>query len=345
MKLDIRNFIKNAYDCVERHKLENEGEYCRWLWQGELGPRDLGVNEYGCADAMNILYSIDKFDCPPDVRRKRIEAIQKMQNKDTGMFTEATHHTIHTTAHCTGALQLFGAKPLYPLTYLHQYYDKNKLYELLEGLFINPWTQSHQGAGVYAALENAGEMTNEFAENYFSWFWQNADEEVGFWKRGDVCHALYSSEREPGNNRQAVFSYMAGGFHYMFNHEHAGFPLRYPEKIVDSCIKMYRERALPPNMWEGCCTFIQVDWVYCLHRAVRQANGYREAEALECIREFAKGFIGELNKIDPLTDDSFNDLHSLFGTICLLAELQLTLPDEIITEKPLRLVLDRRPFI
>ena len=39
------------------------------------------------------------------------------------------------------------------------------------------------------------------------------------------------------------------------------------------------------------------------------------------------------------------DLHMLFGSVCALAELQSALPGMIITEKPLRLVLDRRPFI
>ena len=45
------------------------------------------------------------------------------------------------------------------------------------------------------------------------------------------------------------------------------------------------------------------------------------------------------------TDDGFNDLHALFGTVCALAELQNVLYDEVNTTKPLRLVLDRRPFI
>jgi hypothetical protein len=35
----------------------------------------------------------------------------------------------------------------------------------------------------------------------------------------------------------------------------------------------------------------------------------------------------------------------LFGAVCALAELQRALPGEIRSERPLRLVLDRRPFI
>ena len=44
-------------------------------------------------------------------------------------------------------------------------------------------------------------------------------------------------------------------------------------------------------------------------------------------------------------DVTFNDLHCLFGSTCCLAELQSALPGKLISSKPLRLVLDRRPFI
>lgn len=49
-------------------------------------------------------------------------------------------------------------------------------------------------------------------------------------------------------------------------------------------------------------------------------------------------FVENLNGI-------FFGLHMLFGSVCALAELQTALPGKIITEKPLRLVLDRRPFV
>ena len=60
---------------------------------------------------------------------------------------------------------------------------------------------------------------------------------------------------------------------------------------------------------------------------------------------FAATDCANLMKLDFETDESFNDLHLLFGACCALAELQSALPGKIVTEKPLRLVLDRRPFI
>ena len=45
------------------------------------------------------------------------------------------------------------------------------------------------------------------------------------------------------------------------------------------------------------------------------------------------------------THAGLNDMHTLFGCICALAELQSFLPGEIVSDVPLKLVLDRRPFI
>ena len=52
-----------------------------------------------------------------------------------------------------------------------------------------------------------------------------------------------------------------------------------------------------------------------------------------------------MDTVDHTTDDRFNDLHMLFGAVCALAELQSALPGEVRTTVPLKLVLDRRPFI
>ena len=55
--------------------------------------------------------------------------------------------------------------------------------------------------------------------------------------------------------------------------------------------------------------------------------------------------MGFLLELDPATHENFNDLHTLFGCICALAELQAALPGYLASDKPLKLVLDRRPFI
>lgn len=346
-QLDIRPIIKAMKETVESHELSERGAYCRWLWQDAKNSRELGINEYGCADAMNILYTINDFYCDEETRKARINALLSLQNKDTGMFVEATHHTIHTTAHCTAALQLFDVKPLYPIKGLHGYMSRDALYKFLEEEvdWNNPWPQSHKGAGIYAALVNSDEITEDFQKNYFEWFWENADPKTGFWKPGYADMAPVANVSHPNgmNSPDATFAFMAGGFHYMFNHEYAKMPLRYPERVIDCCIEMYKNNGLPTHFGKGI-NFIEVDWVYCINRAARQTT-YKHDEVIALIEDFAEKYVNYLLSIDYKTHDGFNDLHMLFGCVCALAELQIALPGKIITKKPLKLVLERRPFI
>ena len=341
-QIDISRFVRDIKKVVESHYLGN-GEYCRWLWQNEAGSRELGVNEYGCADAANILYTIDEFVFVGEERKARLEALRRLQNPQNGMFTEKTHHTIHTTAHCAAAIELFDARPLYPLKGLHKYLDKNELYALLDGLdWNNPWPQSHQGAGVYAALVNADEAPAEWRRDYFVWFRENADEVRGFWKKGWSDVAPMSKEKRDG--KAVVYEYMAGGFHYLFNHEHAHQPIPYPERMIDSCLSMLFDDACHPHFMHGI-DFIDIDWLYCLNRARRQAPTYRPDDCRRAIESFAEEYTAYLLSVNTETDEQMNDLHMLFGCVCALAELQEALPGMIITDKPLRLVLNRRPFI
>lgn len=342
--MNIQNFIDAIRATVESHKLENEGEYARYLWQNEKNDRIMGVNPYGCADAINILYTINEFPRDLEVRKKHVDVLQSLQDSETGLFTEDTHHPIHTTAHCTAALELFDALPLYKFKALNKYKTIDGLYDLLEGLDWEnkPWPESHQGAGIYAALKLNDETTPEWENAYFKWFWDNADPEFGFWKKGIIDKDI-----------TLLYQNMAGGFHYMFNHSYAKMPLRYPEKIIDKCLDLYYNTK--NGQTEGLCIperltfgkkigFLEIDWVFSISRALRQC-GYRHKDCIEAIRDFANDYIKWLNSLDYTTDDQFNDLHMLFGVTCALAEIQATLPGEFTTTKPLRLVLDRRPFI
>ena len=128
--------IANVQKIVERHKLA-EGAYARWT-MSDGTDRNMGINEYGCADAANILYTIGAFPRDLEERKAWVRVLQDLQDPVTGLYTEATHYQLHTTAHCTGALELFDALPKYPLTALDPYRSKEGLYKFLEEL---EWTR------------------------------------------------------------------------------------------------------------------------------------------------------------------------------------------------------------
>jgi len=81
-----------------------------------------------------------------------------------------------------------------------------------------------------------------------------------------------------------------------------------------------------------------------LTRASRQTP-HTFWEIKERLEEYAEKYIAMMERTDYLHDEDFNDLHVLFGAVCCLAELQAALPGKLITTRPLKLVLDRRPFI
>lgn len=227
MTLNIDNIIKKISDTVKSHRLENEGEHTRWLWQNDAKNRKLGI---------------------------------------------------------------------------------------------------------YASMVLTDSVDKDWENTYFNWLWENADPETGFWRKGCVL-----------SGDVPIFHHLAGTFHYMFNHEYAHKPYRYPERIIDTCIRMYEENDLVDDFAHHM-GFSEIDWVFCITRALRQC-GYRFDDCKKVLTRFAKDLVEYLDGIDEKTDDGFNDLHGLFGTVCCLAELQQSVPGLIESKKPLKLVLDRRPFI
>lgn len=332
--LNINPIIDKMYELVQRRKLA-PGSYAR-LPGGTL------PNPYGCADAANILYTIGKFPRDPFERSESVRILQQMQDPVTGLFVENRddpiyqkiypHHPVHTTAHCMAALELFDAAPVHRAYALEPCLQEPEFLEFMEAIEWrdNPWPGSHRSAGLYVALNLGGSDTTAFNKRYFQWMWDNADPETGMWRKG--CQ----------DGTKSIWDHMGGSFHYLFNHEYAHMPLHYPEKMIDSCIRMYlEERRKGFGQRPG---FIEMDWVYCLTRASQQTP-HRFWEIRECLEDFACILTDTFLNADWDHDTSINDLHMLFGTACAFAELQRVLRGKLISDIPLKLVLDRRPFI
>ena len=100
---------------------------------------------------------------------------------------------------------------------------------------------------------------------------------------------------------------------------------------------------MPANFGQKA-DFIEIDWIFCLTRAHRQTP-HRFAEVRARLEEFAEHFLDFWYNVDWAHNETVNDLHMLFGGVCGLAELQQTLRGKLVSDVPLKLVLDRRPFI
>ena len=330
--VNITHLIDKIYEAVEARKIA-PGVYKRFI-------NDEGADPYGCADAANILYTIGRFPKDAEERKAFVDALRAMQDPETGMFKEIyerpnihVHDTIHTTAHCMAAIELFDETPLYPAKALEQYVTPEKFHEFMESVdWVGaPWADSHKPAGLFVALNLGGTDCKEFNKMYFKWMWDNADPDTGLWRKG--CQ----------DGTMSLWHHMGGTFHYLFNHEWAHMPIRYPDKLIDSCIYMYGniEGSQPYKTFkQGTSSFIQVDWVYCITRAMQQTP-HRFHDAMATLEDFAETYIEAWNN----KNFANVELHGLFGALCCLTELQRALRGKIYTETPLKLVLDRRPFI
>jgi len=333
--MEINGLLNKIRETVANHELEN-GAYARHLWQDIYDSRKLGPNEYGCADAANILYMLGEMPRDYEVRNARVKALQAFQNPETGFFWEGEghHHELHCTAHCTAALELFDALPLYPLVGLEKYKTKDGLENLLENLDWehDAWGQAHQGAGVFAAMILTGDASLEWQDWYFNWLDEHTDPEYGLSKAGAI---------QKGDH--PVCGHLNGWFHHLFNYHFAHRPFPQVKTLIDTCISLYKEDQLSKSFGK-MVGFREIDWVFTLNRATMQ-SGYRREEAKELMRDFAEKYINVLDSLDTKTDEFWNDLHRLFGALCCIAELQIALPGELRSSYPLKQVLDRRPFI
>jgi hypothetical protein len=330
--IDARGLIEDVHLTLKKHSAGRPGAYVRWR-DPERGDAP-GNAAYGAADAANILYTIGCFPREYSERKCWTQELQSFQDPDTGLYLGADHHPYHTTAFCIAALELFDAVPKQPVHALHELLSHKTLEAFLDALdwIGKPWSESHQGAGIYVSLVLTGVTSPEWEDWYFGWLSNESDPETGLWRRGCIREAQSAP----------LFHHLAGTFHYLFNFEYARRRLPYPERLIDTCIDIERQQ-LHSGLGESI-GFAEIDWVYCLNRAMRQ-TGYRFEEARRILTDFAERYLQHLMRVDRANNPGWNDLHALFGAVCALAELQQALPGLIRTEKPLRLVLDRRPFI
>ncbi len=334
--IDIEPIVQAAVHAVTQARLA-PGVYARFLGgQRARRPQGGAANPYGTAAAACILHAAGHMPGERAERDAFIAIMRAGQSKQTGLFSEPHHNTTHATAYMLAALELFDAPALVAPLALQPLLAPGAIEALLDGLdWKKPWGASHQGAGAFAALFISGVATPAWQERYFSWLWNEQDPVTGLWRKGML--------RDAGQPEGAVlFDALAASFHYLFNHVAARRPLRYPEAMIDSALRVRKENLYPAL--GGGVGFAELDWLYCMTRPLRQC-GHRHAEVLAELRAFTHGYAHKLLELVARAPTPFEDLHALNGTMAALAELQQTLPGLLRSERPLKLTLDRRPFI
>lgn len=289
---------------------------------------------YGTAGAANILYMLGELPGGAAERASWVRSLQGFQDPQTGVFVDATHSDHHTTAHCAAALELFEARPAHSLAFLHELADHDRLREFLDQLdWTRPWPASHDAAGAASALAITGEVDPSWFAAYFDWFDSEADPTTGLWRRDRML---------PVDQWPGLFANLGGSFHYHFVYDYFRQPWPYPDRLIDTCLTLLHDSA--GSFAETEIGFRDIDLVFCLSRARRQ-TAHRFDEVGTALSIMVDRVAALLADPDYLASEQLDDVHTTFGAVCTVAELQRAVPGSIGTPVPLRLVLDRRPFI
>lgn len=353
---DLRHLIHTVETSIDAHSLGLPGAYCRWTRPGPDRVGEKTLSPYGSADAADLLYILNHFPGDSADRQAWVGTLHSLQNPESGLFESEVRktgslgptvshgqtggltgmrHTLETTAHCLAALELFDTRTRVPLNWLADLRRPHELSAFLDRLDWrgNPIREARRGAGLYAAQVLAGQVNLEWEERYFTFLWEESDPQSGLLRQGHL-------DPIPLDGVPSLLPHLIGTFFYLVTLEYAHRPLRYPDRLVSTCLD------LAPLLDTGAAQDFSAGtaWVYCLNRAVRQ-SGHRFGEARQALTHFADTYVRFLLDLDPESEPVFDDLHQLLNILCCLAELQQALPGLIHTQRPLRQVLDRRPYL
>lgn len=327
VSIDLREFIHWIVDEFEPSvRLPGgAGRYAR-------KPGETEAELYGTADMACILYTLGRLAPSARERAEWADVFQSFQTGPSGMLVEKspTHSPLHNTAFALAAMELLDLRPREPLNLAAEYHDIRAFLETIDwekGVYPG----SHRGAGIGAIFALVPELrTHEWFEAYFN-----------------SCEALFDPRNGlMGRNKPAAgdFDQIGGTFHYAFLFSHFNRLLPFAEQRIDTILRLQQ----PDGYWSADNhLWLTLDAVYLLTRTSRSCK-HRFPEIVALVRRVMTYL--EQDVFSPegraRTFGGKLPVHSLTAAISMAAEAQLFLGHrEVVTEDPLRLVLDRRPFI
>lgn len=287
---------------------------------------------YGIADMADVLYTIGALHPTAAERAEWKSAFELFQNHDTGWFLAPGSGlaTQHNTAFALAAMQLLDLSPRYPVKMEAKYSNIRAYLESLNWR-TGVYSGSHQGAGVGSiyTLVPALRSPGWFAE-YFS-----------------TCDSLFDASNGlmgRGKPAKGDIDQVGGTFHYSFIYEYFNRQMPYPEQRIDTVLGLQR----PDGYWNPRNPlWMTLDAIYLMTRTLRYCP-HRFADVQTSVRKIM-GVLQQAFYSPEGRKKMFakgQAVHSLTAAISIAAEAQQFLgAREVITNWPLKLVLDRRPFI
>ncbi len=295
------------------------------------------VEVYGTGDMACILYTLDSLNPTPTENAEWASTLRSFQDPGSGYLIAKTASLskVHNTAFSLGAMNLFDAQPDHPLVFSRNFITPELLQEYIES---RDWTN-----GVYLGGEDVIGLASAFAlvpgtvsDDWFIALFDYFDDNLFDPNNGMIGRDTPS---------EGTLDQIGGTFHFDFFWQYFDRAMPFAEQRIDAILGLQRDDGDwdPGNPW-----WMPFDAIYMLARAVSSC-GHR----VEDVRDCARGVVALA--YDRIMDGSSREsyfvkqdmgVHTLNGALGLFAVGQNILgSDELQTTNPLRLVLDRRPYI
>jgi hypothetical protein len=340
-KYNLDEFLKHLHNWVDSFKLKDI------VSQFSVKNNQNKPSLYGLCDMVYNLVipnQLEKYLKAHDTIELEswIKNIQSYQNPQNGWFKEGIfnyglHFKEHSTAFAVSALKLLGKTPEFDFKFRKKLNSQKKVEKWLKrkpewGLLF--WPGSHRGGGIASIFATLGEdyyPHKDFFNWYFNWLDKMADPKVGFWRIGwnhKIANRLTKHE-------------LGGSIHYYWIYEFFNRPIPYPEKVIDSTLKLQNSLGLWDNDISYC---IDLDAIFSLNRCCKQTDNYKKEHIKTAIEKYLDYTIDSLNNRNFLFNQ-YKDTHKLTGCLEAIAEIQKFYPEFFDLPEPWIETLDITPWI
>jgi hypothetical protein len=325
-------------------------EFLPSLWVGP-GPADYARRPgdpdtalYGTADVACILYSLGRFDEAAGTADAWLGVLSEFQNEASGFFVDrgGMLSTAHNTGFAIGAMNLFqpdlhnGELPRWPLRFgqlVEQRADAERYVATLD------WRNN---------CYEAGEDLVGHASSFFNV--EDVVKPAWFdWLVNDIQDTLLDHANGMvgvGKPAEGDLDQIGGTFHFDFFWGALDLRLPFAQARAKSLLGLQQSNGLwdPNNPW-----WLTFDAIYMLGRTLPDLAVDEVQQVLAAIARSVSTVAERAANARQRTSDFVQPwigAHMLTGALSLFAYAQQVLGENRVkTSRPLKLVLDRRPYI
>ncbi len=236
-------------------------------------------------------------------RQQWIDYINSFAEPD-GVYQGGRHAKLHRNGMVIGALGPLGGRQKYPVRLYDEFSRADRVALWLETKvdWENFWPGSHLFWGGMHCFSKSKGCTEQWLRNVFEWLDHNLDPDTGFWRKGVTS--------SPHNG-------IGGGAHIWPIYQEHGHAFPYPERAIDSILKLQREDGFWISEKRSRLAdkehtyYLELDALYGLKYFGTLAPCYRNEDIAEAVRKSGKAIMSGYYKFmnsDP-------DLHQVLGLV------------------------------